>query len=222
MIYASSLACANLLNLEADARELLRAGHPVFHVDIMDGHYVPNLCLNLDLVSALKRKFDCIIDVHLMVEDPFRYVEPCASAGVDSISFHLAGARYPYRLLTQMKKAGMKAGIVLNPIEQVKELGKLVEEMDYCLLMSVEPGFSGQTFMEVTYEKIRELDSIRKEKDLGYLISVDGGINAVNGRRCRQLGADVLVMGMFSFFNQEMPLYDACQSYVHQVETDYR
>lgn len=218
MIYASSLACANLLNLEADVRELIEAGHPMLHVDIMDGHYVPNLCLNLDLVKALKEKFDCRIEVHLMVEDPFRYVQPCADAGVDDISFHLAGTKYPYRLLAQMKEAGMRAGIVLNPRERVEELGGLVEALDYCLVMSVEPGFSGQSFMDTAYGKIEELDRVRREKNLKYLISVDGGINVENGRACRALGADILVMGMFSFFNQRMPIRDACRAYVSQIE----
>lgn len=218
MIYASSLACANLLNLEADVRDLIRAGHPTFHIDIMDGHYVPNLCLNLDLVKALKHKFDCVIDVHLMVEDPFSYIDTCAEAGVDYISFHLSGTKYPYRLLSQIQKAGMKGGIVLNPGNQVGELGNLVEEMDYCLVMSVEPGFSGQAFMDITYDKIMELNRIRRKKNLSFLISVDGGINVQNGRRCKYLGADMLVMGLFSFFNQNMSVYDACDSYVRQVE----
>lgn len=218
MIYSTSLACANPLNLESDAAELIRAGHSTFHVDIMDGNYVPNLCLNLDVVRALKKKFDCHIDAHLMVENPGVYVELCRQAGVDQLAFHLDRVSYPYRLIEQIKRSGMKAGIALNPRERVEELNGLEEQMDYCLVMSIEPGFAGQKFMDFTYEKIAAVHQIRREKHLSFGISVDGGIGVEEGRRCRQLGADTLVMGMFSFFGQGVSVYDACDRYVRQVE----
>lgn len=218
MVYSSSLACADLLNLENDARELIRAGHPMFHIDLMDGHYVPNLCLSLDIVKALKKKFSCTIDAHLMADAPFDYVEACADAGVDYLSFHLDSTCYPYRLLKKIKDCGMKAGIVLNPKNKPEELGALAKEMDLCLVMSIEPGFSGQKFMDLTYEKIKYLSELREKENLQFQISVDGGVNVENGKKCRELGVDILVMGVFSFFNQGMPIYDACNVYTEKVE----
>ena len=218
MVYLSSLSCADLLNLERDVGELIRAGHSSFHIDLMDGHYVPNLCLNLDFVKALKRRFDCMIDVHLMVEDPLSYVQPCAEAGADYLSFHLDSVSYPFRLLSQIKAHGMKAGIVLNPKNRPEDIDKLAKDMDYCLVMSVEPGFYGQEFMDLAYEKIQYLDELRRREKLPFQISVDGGINDENGKRCKMLGADMLVMGVFSFFNQGIPIFDACKDYVKRIE----
>lgn len=218
MVYLSSLSCADLLNLEHDVRELIRAGHSSFHIDLMDGHYVPNLCLNLDFVKALKKRFDCRIDVHLMVEDPFSYVKPCAEAGADSLSFHLDSICHPFRMLNQIKANGMKAGVVLNPGNRPEDIDRLAGDLDYCLVMSVEPGFHGQKFMDLAYEKIRYLDELRKRENLSFQISVDGGIDDKNGKRCKMLGADMLVMGVFSFFNQGVPIYEACGNYVKRIE----
>lgn len=218
MVYLPSLACADLLNLEAEGKVLIEAGHKVFHIDLMDGHYVPNLCLNLDLVKALKNRFDCEIDVHLMVDDPLEYVGLCADAGADYVSFHLDRARYPYRLMKLIKSQGMKAGIVLNPRDPVEALGALSQEMDYCLVMSIEPGFAGQKFMDLAYDKIRRLEKLKRNGTNPFLIAVDGGIDVETGKKCMELGADMLVMGVFSFFDRSLPLSQACSHYVYQVE----
>ena len=220
MVYLPSLSCADLLNLEADVKELIRAGHSLFHIDLMDGHYVPNLCLNLDFVRALKERFDCTIDVHLMVEDPFSYVQACADAQGDYLSFHFDAVYHPYRLLTQIQSCGMKAGIVLNPGNRPEDIADLAKIMDYCLIMSVEPGFYGQKFMDVAYKKIQYLDILRKRENLHFQISVDGGIDVESGKKCKLLGADMMVMGVFSFFHQKLPIYDACREYVEKIEGD--
>lgn len=203
MIYTPSLACADQLNLEKDIRQLLSVGITMFHFDIMDGHYVPNLCLNVDTAKQLRERFpDIAIDAHIMVTDPDAYIDRLKDAGVDLLAFHISSTNFAHRTVTAIKQAGMKAGIVINPSESLSLIKPVLDMVDYVLVMSIEPGFSGQKFIESSYEKIERLAVLRKEKKLSFQISVDGGITPDIGKKLKKLGADMLVLGYPAVFRQ--------------------
>ena len=203
MIYAPSLACADQLNLASDIKKLIDAGFDFIHFDIMDGHYVPNLCLSIDTGNQLGKIFpQIILDVHVMVTEPESYVERIAGMGAKYMSFHLNATRFPLRLIQKIKKAGMKAGVVLNPSEPVMLLKPILSQADLVLLMSIEPGFAGQQFLEETYDKLSELACFRNANNLQFDISVDGGITVEIGKKLIDLGANILILGYPILFNQ--------------------
>ena len=220
MIYAPSLACARQINLEADVRQLIEGGMPFLHIDFMDGHNVPNLCANLDTARELKDAFPSItLDAHLMVTNPEDYVARSAAAGIDYLSFVPDTAQDPAALLQRIREAGMKPGIVVNPEHSPEEFQDLLPLADMVILMSIVPGGVRRPFDEHTYDKIRALAQYRSERLLNYLISIDGGINRDNGRTCRLCGADVLILGFYAIFQQEIPIPDACRRFRSWIET---
>jgi ribulose-phosphate 3-epimerase len=204
---APSLMCANLLQLESQIRELERAGARLFHIDVMDGHFVPNLGLNFDLVSQVQSITNAELDVHLMVDDPEQYIERIRSLKVRYVSFHIEASHAPLRLTQALKATGAKVGIGLNPSTPVEALRHVLNACDYVLIMTVEPGFAGQTFIPATYEKIRavrkELDSIRSGID----IQVDGNLDVNTSAQCIERGATILVGGSSSVFRREKDVY---------------
>lgn len=197
-----TLACGNLLNFKEDLDILEEVENRIVHIDIMDGHYVPNLCFNLDTVRRIRENYDFLIDVHLMVSHPGEYLEELSRAGADYVSFHLDAAPFAIRLLRQIREFNMGAGIVLNPSQPASALSEVLPYVDLVLVMGVEPGFSGQKFIPGTFEKIQKLAQIRDEKGLSCLIEVDGGIDDVNGAECLRKGADILVSGAFGVFRK--------------------
>ena len=203
MIYAPSLACANQLNLESDLRELLDLGLNCIHFDIMDGHYVPNICLSMDTGTRLKQVFPQVdLDVHVMVSDPEAYVDRVAAMGARYMTFHLGAAKFPLRLIDRIKAAGMQAGVAINPSEPISLLEPLLNRADLILLMSIEPGFAGVAFIDETYTRLAELARIRTEGKLPFDISLDGGISTPIAKKLIGLGADILVLGYPNLFNQ--------------------
>ncbi|MBN2853380.1 MAG: ribulose-phosphate 3-epimerase [Clostridia bacterium] len=221
MIYTASIACARQLNIEADVKELIKGGIKYMHVDFMDGHNVPNLCMNLDTVKELKESFsDVIIDAHLMVTNPQDYVIRCKGVGVDYMTIDPKTVSNPLVLLKNIRKNGMKSGIVVNPNDTFSDVKDLLPFVDLLLIMSIIPGIYGREFINNTYHKIEEFYHYRKINKLDYLISVDGGINLSNGRKSKEMGADMVVLGVFAVFKQNKPISEACQEFIKAFEAE--
>lgn len=205
-----TLACANYLQLQKDIEDMDRAGVEFYHMDIMDGHYVPNICLNFDIIQAVKSVTGTPLDVHLMVSNPMRYVKRLADCGVEYVCAHADVLKEDaVYFIDKVHRHSMKAGLALSPEDDVKSIRPYLKDLAYVLVMGVTPGFSGQAFRESTLDKVYELDRIRKEEKFGYLIEVDGGIGWDNIKNVRRTGADVAVAGVFAIFGQEESLYEA-------------
>ncbi len=196
-----SLACADYLHLAENISILDEFGVASYHIDIMDGNFVPNYCLNFDYLKAVKSVTTTECDVHLMTTHIERDIETSIDAGADSVSFHVERDDFDIKNLIQRIKAhGRNAGLVLNPESPLDKLYPYLEDIDYVILMSVRPGFAGQRFLDKTYDKISKLSELRNDKALGFSILVDGGINFENAMRCVSLGADNLVAGALCIF----------------------
>ncbi len=176
-----------------------------FHLDIMDGVFVPNISFGLPVVSAIKRDAKLPLDVHLMIIEPDRYVEKFARAGADILTVHYEACKHLHRTVQAIKTAGMRAGVSLNPHTPVSLLEDIIVELDLVLIMSVNPGFGGQKFIENSYKKIRQLRDLIDETNSKALIEVDGGVNLDNAPKLIEAGVDVLVAGS-SIFKADAPV----------------
>jgi ribulose-phosphate 3-epimerase len=196
---APSILSADFSRIGEEVKMVEQAGADLVHVDIMDGHFVPNLTLGPQVVSALKRTSSLPLDVHLMVENPGFFIPLFHEAGADWLSIHVEAAHHLHREVGLIKDLGMKAGLALNPGTPIRTLDEILPDLDYILLMSVNPGFGGQKFIEATHQKIRNLrDRIQRQK-LDIPIEVDGGINACNMQALIQDGVEILVAGAAIF-----------------------
>lgn len=194
-----SILSADFANLERDVRELEQIGIDIFHIDVMDGNFVPNISFGFPIIEAIRSKTDKIFDCHLMIARPEEYVERFCNAGCDMVSFHIEATNHADRVIQIIKNSGKKAGIVLNPQTPIESVKYLLPKLDYVLIMTVNPGFGGQKFIPEMLEKIEELAKIREEKGFSLLIQVDGGVNVETSKLCRDKGADLLVCGSFLF-----------------------
>lgn len=203
-LIAPSLLSADFLNLGNDIEMVNHSEADWFHCDIMDGRFVPNISFGIPVVQAIKKMAQKPLDVHLMIVEPEKYFEAFAKAGADIITFHYEASTHIHRSVQQIKSLGLKAGVVLNPHTPVSVLEDILCDLDLVLLMSVNPGFGGQKFIERTYEKIKKLRSMIEEQKASALIEVDGGVNTENAPLLFEAGADVLVAGN-AVFKSENP-----------------
>lgn len=194
-----SILSADFANLERDIKELESIGIDMFHIDVMDGNFVPNISFGFPIIESIRPKTDKVFDCHLMIANPENYVEQFCNVGCDMVSFHIEATNHADRVIQVIKNNGKKAGIVINPQTSIESIKYLLPKLDYVLIMTVNPGFGGQKFIPEMLEKIEELAKLREEKNYNFLIEVDGGINVETSKACRDKGADLLVCGSFLF-----------------------
>ena len=194
ILVAPSILSADFSNLGEEVREVSRGGADVIHVDVMDGHFVPNLTIGPSVVKSIRPHTRLPLDVHLMIEEPHRYVKAFREAGADWITIHVEAATNIRKTLKMIRSLGAKAGLSLRPKTSLKAIRPYLKDIDLVLVMTVEPGFGGQSFMKNQLDKIQSLRKVFKG-----LISVDGGINGGTGAECVARGANVLVAGSFIF-----------------------
>ena len=199
VIVSPSLLSADFLHLSKDIEMVNRSQADWFHLDIMDGVFVPNISYGLPVVSQIKKMATKPLDVHLMIVQPERYVEVFHKAGADILTVHYETCTHLHRTIQQIKSQGMKAGVSLNPHTPVSLLEDVIEDIDVVLLMSVNPGFGGQSFIEQTINKVDKLKKLIMESNSHTLIEIDGGVNFETGKRLVNAGADALVAGSFVF-----------------------
>lgn len=198
-IVSPSMLSADFLNLGKDVSMVNESRADWIHLDIMDGVFVPNISYGLPIVSQIKKTATKPLDVHLMIVQPERYVEAFQKAGADILTVHLEASTHLHRTIQQIKACGMKAGVALNPHTPVNQLEDIIQDIDVVLVMSVNPGFGGQSFITHALEKVKKLKSLITATGSRCLIEVDGGVNLETGQQLVTAGADALVAGSFVF-----------------------
>jgi ribulose-phosphate 3-epimerase len=192
---APSILSADFARLAEEIRDVEQGGADYIHVDVMDGHFVPNITIGPLIVEAIRPVTKLPLDVHLMIEQPDRYIPAFAKAGADYLSVHVEACPHLHRTIHLIKEHGVKAGVVLNPHTPVEMIRHIIDDVDLVLLMTVNPGFGGQKFIPSVLPKIRQVAQLVKERGRFVEIEVDGGINAETARLCMEAGANVLVAG---------------------------
>lgn len=199
-LLAPSLLAGDHANLGASARSVEEVGLAWLHCDIMDGHFVPNLTFGPETLAALRRAgVKLFLDTHLMLDEPHRYIEPFAKAGADLISIHIEPDYDHAGTLARIRDLGCRNGIVLNPDTPATAIEPLLDKVDLVLVMTVQPGFGGQSFRSEMLPKLRQIDAWRRERELTFRLEVDGGVDLETGPRCREAGADTFVAGTAFF-----------------------
>ena len=207
---APSVLSADFLNLGRDVAMINNSQADWFHVDVMDGRFVPNISFGLPLIKAIKKQAQKPLDVHLMIVEPEKYFQDFRDAGADILSVHIEASNHLHRSLQAIKALGMKAGVAINPHTPVSLLSDIINDTDLVCMMSVNPGFGGQSFIENTLNKIKELKRMIVEKGASTLIEIDGGVTLQNASTIVAAGADVLVAGntVFSASNPSQMIAD--------------
>jgi len=198
-LIAPSVLAADFANLQRDIEMINNSEADWFHIDIMDGVFVPNISFGMPVLEAISKHAKKTIDVHLMIVDPDRYITTFANLGADILTVHYEACTHLHRTLQAIKAAGMKAGVALNPHTPIELLSEVIQDIDLVCLMSVNPGFGGQSFIENTYSKVQSLKQLIVKKNTTTLIEIDGGVSDKNAVELVKSGADVLVAGNFVF-----------------------
>lgn len=194
-ILSPSILSADFAKLGADVKEAADAGAQWVHIDVMDGMFVPNISLGFPVIKSLRKVSDKFFDVHLMIEEPGRYIDEFASAGADMITIHPESTKHLHRVIQQVKAKGLKVGVSLNPATPLSILDHVLEELDMVLIMTVNPGYGGQAYIPAMDQKIRDLRKLITDRGLDIDIEVDGGISAENIAHVKECGANVFVAG---------------------------
>jgi len=202
-LIAPSVLAADFGNLQRDVEMINKSKADWFHIDIMDGVFVPNISFGMPVLAAIQKHAQKTIDVHLMIVDPDRYIQTFKDLGADILTVHYEACTHLHRSLQAIKAAGMKAGVAINPHTNVALLEDVITDIDLVCIMSVNPGFGGQSFIENTYKKVKQLKEIIMQNNASTLIEIDGGVTDKNARQLVEAGADVLVAGSFVFNAQD-------------------
>lgn len=203
-IVAPSILAADFLNLAKDIEMVNNSKAEWFHLDVMDGVFVPNISYGMDIIKKIDSLTDKVLDVHLMIVDPDRYISAFKNAGADILTVHYEACTHLHRTIQAIKAEGMKAGVALNPHTPVSVLEDVINDLDLALIMSVNPGFGGQKFIENTYNKVSKLKKMITDAGANVIIEIDGGVGVQNASKLVEAGADALVAGS-AVFNAENP-----------------
>lgn len=201
---APSLLSANFYNLQDDLERLKKSGIKYLHLDVMDGNFVPNISFGLPIIKSVRKNTDFILDCHLMIEKPERYLEDFKNAGADILTVHQEATIHLQRTLAEIRRLGMKAGVSLNPSTSEETLKYIMDDLDLILIMSVNPGFGGQSYIESVNEKIKRVRKMIDESERDIILEVDGGVNKDNIKALEDLGVDLFVAGSAAFKNSEI------------------
>ena len=203
MIHSASIACADLLNIEKDVRELMAGGITFLHVDIMDGHDVPNFCMNLDHVKQLRTlSSELVIETHFMVTNPADFIDRTAAAGANYFTTHRSNIPDVNDYIRRVRASGMKAGLVLKLEDEIDSINDVIGDLDLVLVMSIVPGDYGRPFDVRAYDKVKALSELKRNKNLSFIIEVDGGVDYAIAKKLKEYGTDAAVAGVFTIFRQ--------------------
>jgi ribulose-phosphate 3-epimerase len=201
-LIAPSILAADFANLKRDIEMVNSSEADWFHIDIMDGVFVPNISFGMPVLEAIKKYANKTIDVHLMIIEPDRYIKKFSDLGSDILTVHYEACTHLHRTIQAIKSENMKAGVALNPHTNISVLDDIINDVDLVCLMSVNPGFGGQSFIENTYNKIKALKDLIKRKGASAKIEIDGGVTSSNAKKLIEYGADILVAGSYIFKNE--------------------